>query len=200
MRPLAALPLLALIAACRAEPAADEAAAPAQVEAPATAEPAVTPAAPTAQAEPKLAIDAEGLRLFDAVTGAARPIAFGTPRAAVLAGLAFRGAPSGTGRLEECGAGPLDTARWDDGLTLYFQGDKFLGWALGGDDTRKVTTAAGIGLGSTRAELESAYNAKVQESTLGTEFAAGELFGILDGTGANAKITHLWGGTSCNMR
>ena len=53
---------------------------------------------------------------------------------------------------------------------------------------------------STRAELESAYKAEVAESTLGTEFAAGELFGILDGTGPEAKITHLWGGTSCNMR
>ncbi|MGI8611991.1 MAG: hypothetical protein ACR2KH_06965 [Sphingomicrobium sp.] len=125
---------------------------------------------------------------------------FGTARQAVLAALAFRGAPAGTGTLEECGAGPLDQASWNDGLTLYFQDSKFAGWALGGDSKGTLATASGIGPGSTRAELESAYEAKVFESTLGTEFAAGDLFGILDGKGAGAKVTHLWAGTSCNMR
>ena len=89
------------------------------------------------------------------VNGSARPIPFGTPREATLAALGFRGAPSDTGTLEECGAGPLDQASWPDGLTLYFQEAKFLGWALAGNATNKLTTASGIGVGSTRAELES---------------------------------------------
>lgn len=37
-------------------------------------------------------------------------------------------------------------------------------------------------------------------STLGTEFTAGGLAGLLDGTGARARITHLWAGASCAMR
>ena len=82
--------LACLTAACSAspEPAAENnvaAAAPAPAEANAqTAEPA---------AQPKLAIDGEGLRLFDAKSGSARPLAFGTPREQVMAALAFRGPP-----------------------------------------------------------------------------------------------------------
>ena len=187
MKPLA-LAALALLCACSPDPAHREqnAAAPAST--------------PPAQAAPELAIEPEGLRLFDSGTGSARPIPFGTAQDAVIAALAFRGAPADTGALDECPAGRLDTAGWPDGLGLYFQEAKFVGWALGDDARDAPTTASGIGIGSTRAELESAYSAEVFESTLGTEFAAGELFGILDGTGPNAKITHLWGGTSCNMR
>ena len=78
--------------------------------------------------------------------------------------------------------------------------ERFAGWALRGTAKGDITTASGISPGSTRAELESSYTAKIFESTLGTEFAAGDLFGILDGQGANAKITNLWAGVSCNMR
>ena len=199
---LASVALVALAAACSSEPAAESnVAAPPAVTAP---EPSANP--PPAQAvAPTLAIESEGLRLFDPASGSARPIPFGTPRDAVMAALGFRGAPASTNRLEECGAGPLDQASWSDGLTLYFQDSKFAGWALGGereagDGKGAITTASGIGIGSTRAELEAAYKAEVFDSSLGTEFAAGELFGILEGAGSKAKITHLWAGTSCNMR
>lgn len=201
---LALAALAALATACSSEPAAE----PNQADAlPANASvqsaDAAAPA-PAALAAPALAIEAEGLRLFDRASGSARPIPFGTPRAAALAALAFRGDPAGTGTLEECGAGPLDQASWADGLTLYFQDSKFAGWALGeereGADKSAITTASGIGIGSTRAELEAAYKTDVFDSSLGTEFAAGELFGILDGTGRQAKVTNLWAGTSCNMR
>ncbi len=149
--------------------------------------------------DPKLAVEAEGLRLFNAQSGAARPIAFGTPREAVIAALAFRGEP-GTGTNGECGAGPLQYANWPDGLGLYFQKDKFVGWTLNERTDGAITTASSIGPGSTRAELEAAYAAKISQTTLGTEFAAGELFGLLDGKGTTAKITDMWGGVSCNFR
>ena len=193
----AILPALALLAACASEPTSggDNAATPANLGAP-----IAQTAAPAVQPDPALAIDGEGLRLFNPVNGSARPIPFGTPREGTLAALGFRGAPSDTGTLEECGAGPLDQASWPDGLTLYFQEGKFLGWALGGKDTTKLTTASGIGLGSTRAELEAGYSVEVAESSLGTEFSAGDIFGILGGKGPKASITHLWAGTSCNMR
>lgn len=153
----------------------------------------ITPAADI----PALSVDGEGLRLFNKQNGSARPIAFGTPRDDVIQMLAFLGKPE-TGQNGECGAGPLDFANWANGFGLFFQQGKLVGWNLnpGGD----VTTASGIGPGSSRADLEGAYAAKISETSLGTEFAAGELYGLLDGKGTSAKITYLWGGVSCNFR
>lgn len=187
--------------AATADPVANTAAPAARAQ---QASPVPAPAEPPAAASPVLAIDGEGFRMFNPTNGAARPIAFGSPRADTLAALAFLGAP-GIARLEECGAGPLDQAAWPNGLRVYFQRGKFVGWALdarGNDGTIKpaITTASGIGPGSTRAELEAAYSAKVAQSTLGTEFSAGDLAGLLDGPGPRARITNLWSGVSCNFR
>lgn len=196
-----AAPLLLL--ACSREPAPERKQAdppPAAAASAPAADPATPPRGTAAAASaPAIAIEGEGLRLFNRATGSARPIPFGTPWAQALTALSFRGEPE-TGRNEECGAGPLDTARWDDSLTLYGQDGKFVGWFL---DTRaegRITTAAGIGPGTTRQDLEDAYNVEIMESTLGTEFAAGDLFGILDSPHLDSPITVMWAGTSCNMR
>jgi len=193
------------LAAC--SPGADKGAATA--ERPTAAAPAAKPA-PAVSAEPAkakppaLALAGEGLMLFDRESGSSRTLGFGIWGEQLLDALAFRGPPVG-GTLDECGAGPLQQASWNDGLTVYFQDGKFVGWAAGGGGNSKpgserLANAAGIGPGSTRAELDSALVAKVFESTLGTEFAAGDLFGILDGTGKAARITHMWAGISCNFR
>jgi hypothetical protein len=148
---------------------------------------------------PSFAVEAEGLRLFNKQSGSARAIAFGTPRDDVLAMLTFRGKPE-TGTNGECGAGALDYANWPDGLGLFFQDGKFAGWNLNERSKGAISTASGIGPGSSRADLEAAYAADISETTLGTEFAAGELFGLLDGKEPAAKITYMWGGLSCNFR
>lgn len=200
MKPVfgAGVALLAVVSACSpgGAPNSNEVATSANVAA--TARGAVTNAA--VQTAPMLAVEGEGLRLFNRDSGSARPVPFGTPREAALAALAFRGAPAATGSLEECGAGPLDYARWADGLTLYFRDSGLVGWALDGRGKDGPTTASGLGVGSSRAELEAAHDTKVFDSTLGTEFAAGEIFGVLDGTGPKARIANLWAGASCNMR
>ncbi len=151
-----------------------------------------------AVAAPAVAVDGEGLRLIDRSNGRTRPIPFGTDRATMLAALAFLGTPD-TGTNAECGAGPLDWATFRDGLTLQFQATRFVGWSArrGGG---AVTTMAGIGPGSTRAALESAYAITLPESTLGVEFAAGELGGVLDGPGRAARIAEMWAGTTCLFR
>jgi hypothetical protein len=59
---------------------------------------------------------------------------------------------------------------------------------------------SGVRVGSTRAELEAAYAAEVAESTLGTEFNAGGLGGLLSGPGKDARITDLWAGINCFFR
>lgn len=194
----------ALLAACASpEGASNEAVADASNAAANAAPPAANVAPPIAPAPaaatPALAVDGEGLRLFDRDTGAARPIAFGTPQAQTLAALAFRG-PPGTGTNGECGAGPLDYANWPDGLSLLFQDDKFAGWGLDGRGDGGITTASGISPGSTRAELEAAYTIDASQTTLGTEFAAGELRGLIEGAGAAAKVSYLWAGVDCAFR
>lgn len=197
-RIIPSLALAAALAACSADP--DAAPSPEANASRAAAAPVATASATaTAAATPALAIEAEGLRLFDRASGSARPIPFGTDWQAVRTALAFRGEP-GTGTNSECGAGPLDYASWPDGLTLYAQGGKFAGWAVDERGDGGIGTAAGIAPGSTRAQLEDAFAATFSQTTLGTEFAAGEVFGLLDGAGAGARITNMWGGVSCNFR
>ena len=153
-----------------------------------------------AAATQDLAVEAEGLRLVDTRSGAARPLPFGMPKDQLLALLeSFRG-PADGGTNSECGAGPLDYAVWADGLTLHFQEDRFVGWALDPRAAGAHATMSGIGPGSTRRELEAAYEVQVEETTLGTEFHAGGLEGILDGQGQDARISAMWAGVSCVFR
>lgn len=110
----------------------------------------------------------------------------------------------------ECGAGPLKMATWSNGLTVVFQQKKsnsewqFAGWFMNAASSavsKPLTTMAGIGIGSTRAEMESAYTIKVSKTSLGHEFSTSAgLFGIFNGPGMDAKITNMWSGTSCNFR
>lgn len=204
--PLTAPLVLALaLAACVAEPRRADAPQPSATTRPAAATPAASSQPPhssapaQADATPALAIEAEGLRLFDRTSGAARPLPFGTDWRQLRRALAFRG-PPGEGTNSECGAGPLDYASWPDGLTLYAQRGRFAGWALDGRGEGAITTAAGIGPGSTRAQLTDAYAARFTQTTLGLEFSAGEIFGLLDKAPPGGKVTNMWAGTSCNFR
>ena len=190
--PSAAVLALALLAAC--SPESDPATQMTSNSMPATAE----PSRPASEA-PALAVEGDGLRLFDHASGAVRDLAFGTPRDEVLGALNFRGPPE-TGRNEECGPGPLDLALWPDGLNLYFQDGKLSGWALDERSKGTITTASGIGIGSSRAELAEALTIEVAETSLGTEFSAGQLAGLLGGPGANARVAALWAGTTCIFR
>lgn len=153
---------------------------------------------PTSATTTPTALDSEGLRLVSP-TGSTLLIAFGQPaKAANEALTAARGAPAQQGLNSECGAGPLVYVNWADGLTAYFQNDAFAGWAV---NAAGPTTMSGVGIGSTRAEMEDVYaGVTVSETTLGQEFAAGQLYGILDGPGPQAKITAMWSGVSCNFR
>ena len=193
LRTICLMAALSGLAACSNE---TPTATPIQTDAAPTPPDATEVATPAADV-PALAVDGEGLRLFNKQRGSASSIKFGTPRDDVIQMLAFLGKPE-TGQNGECGAGPLDFANWANGFGLFFQQGKLVGWNLipGGD----VTTASGIGPGSSRADLEGPYAAKISETSLGAEFAAGELYGLLDGKGPSAKITYLWGGVSCNFR
>lgn len=197
-----ALSAVLVLAAC-GKPAEEAAAPPAATPAaPAAPAAAAAPATP-ATAAVAIALDAEGLRLVNTDSGATRLLAFGATRAEAVEILtrAHGGVAGKASRNEECGEGPVDFVAWDDGLSALFQDDRFVGWSVGSGGSEGLTTMSGVGIGSTRAELLSAYGgATIEESTLGQEFNAGELYGILDGAGAAAKIDAIWAGTSCVFR
>jgi hypothetical protein len=145
-----------------------------------------------------LAVEGEGLRLFDAVTGSATPLPFGTGRDVLLGSLEPLRGPAERGSNAECGV--QEYASWDDGLRLIFEDHRFAGWAIDGRSAGALTTASGIGPGSTRRDLENAYTAEVGQTTLGTEFTAGGFAGVLDGAGPDARITDMWAGVACIFR
>jgi hypothetical protein len=103
---------------------------------------------------------------------------------------------------------------WANGLTLAFQEKgrrdgnagrewQFVGWSLNPGQAAgpAPTTMAGVGLGSTRAEVESAYAIKVVQTSLGREFSTTSgLYGLLDGAGPQARVSAMWSGTSCVFR
>ncbi len=172
--------------------------APAVAPAPAAA---TTPAdTQDAAAKPVLAVEEEGLRLFDAASGSARPIAFGMPTEQVVAALEAVRGKAERGTHSECGAGTLDFANWKDGLSLLFQEGRFVGWAADDRGGGAVTTISNVGPGSTRRELEAAYQIQIDETSLGTEFMAGGITGVLDGQGPDARITNMWAGVNCVFR
>ncbi len=168
---------------------------------------AATPSAATLPAPSvglHIALSGDGL---SAVTdsGSARHLAFGSDTDMVV-GVVTRaeGAEPTSGRNGECGAGPVDMATWGSGLTLLSQDGRFVGWSVnptrGRDDRRRPATIAGLALGSTRQDLAAAYAADIRQTSLGTEFSAGGMAGVLDGGGPDARVTALWAGTSCVFR
>jgi hypothetical protein len=205
---VAAIGITSVVSACSVDPVADQGTAtqPAAAAATATAPTVVTgparaaPATPTVESSPRLAVEPEGLRWFLQPSGSARPVPFGRQENEVLASLERVLGPATQGINRDCGAGPVQVASWPNGLSLVFQDDRFVGWGLARWPKGQIATAAGIAPGSTRAELESAYDADVIQTSLGTEFSAGGLHGVLDGTTAGARITDMWAGVSCVAR
>lgn len=151
-----------------------------------------------AAAVPALNVAPDGLSLVSA-SGSARHVGFGMGQGvAVPIVTAALGKPSDTGRNEECGQGPMDTVKFKGGITLFFMEGKFVGWDL--DEQSAFATASGIGMGSTLKQLREAMHISVEESSLGHEFAAGDLGGLLSDTKPDGKVTALWAGSTCQFR
>jgi hypothetical protein len=160
---------------------------------------AASPAAPTASADPALApllLEGHGLRLSGVAPGTELP--FDSPKAATIEAVAraLGRPPAERGTNDECGGGGLEFAEWTDEITVWFENDRFVGW----DSKGKLKTPGGVGVGSSRADLAPLRGIEVEESTLGTEFRAGGLSGILASKAPDAKVIHLWGGSTCVFR
>lgn len=196
--------LLLGLAACAPEEVANQGnAAPVAEEVPANV---VTPeniaTVNQAAAEgPGMALAPDGLMLVDMTTGSTRQIAFGTPREQAMQMVALaEHAPGSESSNDECGGGPLAFADYPGGLKLVFEDGKFAGWSVDERASSQYTTMNGIGVGSSRAELEAAGDFEVRDTTLGHEFTLGELGGLLGAKGPTGKVTNLWAGMTCLFR
>ena len=151
-------------------------------------------------AEPRLNVDGEGLRWFFQPSGNARAVPFGLAQGEVLASVEAARGPAIEGTNQDCGAGPVQYARWPDGLSLTFQKGRFVGWSLDSRANSSIATSAGIAPGATRGDLDSAYKITVDQTSLGTEFSTGDMYGVLEGRGTKAMITDMWAGVNCVAR
>ena len=80
---------------------------------------------------------------------------------------------------------------------MTFQDGKFVGWTIN-SAASPLRTAKGIGVGSPRQSLDSAYkDVLVEDSSLGLLFGADGLTGLLDQDGIEGIVTGLWAGTVC---
>ncbi len=163
-----------------------------------------------------LVLASDALQLVHQISGSSNELPFGTPETQLIEIInnTLESEAASIILNAECGAGPLKMVAWSNGLTLVFQENNtksaepktdwlFEGWTIDGtkEGAKKLTTMAGIGIGSTLEEMESAYVIEVKKTSFGEEFStASGLYGILDGTGKDAKIIHLWSGVSCNFR
>lgn len=161
--------------------------------------------------EPVLVIATNALQLLNEETGATTDLLFGMEidQLVEIVNTTVKSNYKGEQINSECGAGPLKMASWENGLVLIFKENKstrnweFEGWLLdaGVINSEKLNTDSGVGIGSTRAELEEVYEIEVKHTTLGQEFSTERgLFGILSGSGNSATIQTLWTGLSCNFR
>ena len=151
--------------------------------------------------ESLIALSGEGLQLVGDQTGSTTALEFGIDMATVEGVVTnILGTPLETALNEECGAGPQMITQWPGGLVLHAADGEFIGWSARPDTDETFTTMAGVGVGSSRSELEAAYTVEVFESTLGTEFSAGGLAGILTSGAPDAMVENLWAGTTCVFR
>ncbi|MDQ0249997.1 hypothetical protein J2W22_002061 [Sphingomonas kyeonggiensis] len=134
--------------------------------------------------------------------GASRHVRFGIAKADAVQMLGTAlGHPVEQAENQDCGAGALGYAAFRDGLSLYFQDGKFAGWDLDGRENGKFATGNGIAIGMTRKALEAAAGSiDVGETSIGNEFMAGDLSGLLSSPAPDGKVTNLWAGVTCIAR
>jgi len=181
---------------------------PASEPAPQRDEPVVHAAAETvskpqppperARVETPLILAPDGLLVANHA-GKMQLVPYGTPRIEAESAVAvIVGTPVTRGSSSECGAGTVDfTDLRNDSLQMTFQDGKFVGWTINAAAS-PLRTAKGIGIGSTRQELDAAYkDLTVEDSSLGLLFSSGNLTGLLDQDGIEGLVTDIWAGTVC---
>lgn len=197
--PHPSLLLLPLLVAC-SSPASEPAPQSDKPAAQTTPETVTRPEPPPqrVRVETPLILAPDGLLVADHA-GKMVLVPYGTPRTKAESAVAvIVGTPVTRGSSSECGAGTVDyTDLRNDGLQMTFQEGKFVGWTIN-TAASPLKTAKGIGVGSTRQELDAAYkDLTVEDSSLGLLFSSGQLTGLLDQDGIEGLVTDIWAGTVC---
>jgi hypothetical protein len=150
---------------------------------------------PAEAAASALALDGEGLRVFNMVSGASRLIPFGSSKSDALRAVGATQKTPGSPGSNDPGCNATNVS-WDSGLKLWFDQERLVGWSSAAS-AAPPATVAGIRVGSTRRELMNAYAATFKQSARGQTFSAGTISGLLDSERPSALITQLWAGQTC---
>ena len=157
-----------------------------------------------------LALVSEGIQAINAQNGSARTLAFNLDKQQVVTAVSnvLQTSYKDSAVNVECGG--LTILTWANGLSLNFNkapGNptnelRFVGWSLNtaGNVKSTLATVAGVGIGSTLKEIESAYEVKKNKTTLGTEVSLGKITALLAKDAPNEKVTSMWSGTNCIFR
>lgn len=140
---------------------------------------------------------ATGLHLSRADGTAQTGLPFGSPFQSTMHTLvSIMGHDVSVGFPQECGEGPMVSVHIPGQIDLMFQEDHLAGWMLINDGTLRTTT--GLGIGSPREALAAEGSVGFFESGIGTEFAAGDLFGLMSEDGSSVQA--VWSGATCIFR
>ncbi|WP_341862270.1 hypothetical protein [Gymnodinialimonas sp. 57CJ19] len=130
----------------------------------------------------------------------------GTPREGMPFGSSFHatmhtlvpiyGHDVSVGFPQECGEGPMVSVSIPGQINLMFQDDRLTGWMLIDDST--LRTATGLGVGSPQEALSAEGPVSFFETGIGTEFGAGDLFGLMAEDGRT--VAGIWSGATCIFR
>jgi hypothetical protein len=142
-------------------------------------------------------LEDDALRVVESASGSTQRFGLGSDEHAVLRAVT-RALPGPQETSDGSGDCHNETVYLRDAdLVLHFSEGTFAGWYLGNRGT--LRTAAGYGVGSTRAELDAVADPDVGDEGLGLEFVAGTIVGGLESNAPDAKITDLRSGDTCVM-
>lgn len=150
----------------------------------------------------KVIVDTDGV-VLDPPGGKLAEFTFGSPRGPIEAAVTRLLGQAVNTANQECGAGPMQFARYG-AVTLNYREGKFVGWTV--TEGPGVVTSDGISVGKLLRDLKIARSARmIADSTLAGEFeylaADGHpIGGFVSGAGRDAKIARLYAGTNCFFR
>ena len=156
---------------------------------------------PTAGFQPQLILEPDGLG-FLVGPASIRHLTFADTSAdAIRTALAHVLGTLKTQPLPECGQGAR-TSLSRDGFSVLLSGTKFVGWTDQGSKGITLTTAIGLGIGSTLAQVKQAEGAvTLDNATLGPEFfKENGISGFLTGLKDTSKVTAVYAGETCFFR
>ena len=149
-----------------------------------------------------LSLSTEGITIVNEETGSTKRITFNSDLETTKNVITnIIGQPKETVENSECPAGKLMITTWPNGFTINAAENKFVGWNVRPEtESAKLSTMAGIGIGSNVKDLKAAYSVTIFNSSLGVEFNVGQMSGLLSSEASDGLVNDLWAGTNCIFR